>query len=1039
MEEERPSLETEETKTSPEIEQTTDTGNTAQRPTGLLIAGFIVVALLIIAGLFLPPISLGERLGLGDNGEQSGGLTTIIPTTETTQEIPGQFSLTLSDPNARVNVKVSNLADFIQENSAAALPSELSPVGEVYIIEYDENAPAGQATITVPGNAGSADTLDLYGWDGTAWQFIPFEMDMGSGQMTTLPGPLPKALALVQTTAPDSPRVAAIVRPEGELPAEVMPHLTEVLVGTLTLGGTEAGMLQGETAEIPTGPYDQYLHVTNVGAVIDQASLSALLANAEQQTSQISLLVEKASTGNFVGVNLDYQAVPSAQGEAFTAYVRSLADALHAQGLKLALTLNAPIQINGRWDTDGQNWAELGQIADTIYIRMPLDPQTYTTDGKAAQVLSWATHHVNRQKLGMLITANAVDRLGEAFVELPNDQALVNFGALQFVQGSEEVEPGTPIEVALSGTASPLEWDGVSLTYKYSYELSEQTHQVWLGNAAALAARLGLAHQFNLGGVAVSGLDNITDGQPYADALGSYLGVSEAPQPSGAAIVWTVRDESGSVLASGTGEELSFVWDGSEQAGNFIIDVDFALGDTVINLDTATVAVVAEEEPVVETTPEPTAAAPTTAETEPPTNTGFDPGDADAVVNTNANVRTGPGLGYGLIAGGASAGTKVSLLGRNSDASWFNIRLPDGQEGWIFASLVTVNPNVDITALEVVEVEPPTVADGGGDSGGSAPPPVSVPPVANSGFELGGQAFGAPYGLMQYAGMTWIKRQHKWSPGQTGDVVAGVIAEAHAAGFKILLSIPGANLYPSAIDFNAYVNFLAQVASLPEPPDAIEVWNEQNIDREWPAGQIDPAAYVNNILAPAYNAIKAANPNIMVISGAPAPTGFFGGCSGAGCDDGVYVAGMAAAGAASYMDCIGIHYNEGIISPNQTSGDPRSHHYTRYFWGMVDTYWNAFGGARPLCFTELGYLTPEGYGSLPGGFAWAQNVTVSQQAQWLAEAASLSASSGKVRLMIVWNVDSTTWGDDPQAGYAIIRPGGSCPACETLRQVMGGG
>jgi hypothetical protein len=104
---------------------------------------------------------------------------------------------------------------------------------------------------------------------------------------------------------------------------------------------------------------------------------------------------------------------------------------------------------------------------------------------------------------------------------------------------------------------------------------------------------------------------------------------------------------------------------------------------------------------------------------------------------------------------------------------------------------------------------------------------------------------------------------------------------------------------------------------------------------------------------------------------------------------------------------------------------------------MVNAYYNAFGGSRPLCFTELGYLTGEGYGALPGAFSWASNVTVAQQAQWLAEAASLSASSGRVRLLIVWNVDSQTWGSDPQAGYAIIRPGGSCPACETLRQVMG--
>lgn len=272
------------------------------------------------------------------------------------------------------------------------------------------------------------------------------------------------------------------------------------------------------------------------------------------------------------------------------------------------------------------------------------------------------------------------------------------------------------------------------------------------------------------------------------------------------------------------------------------------------------------------------------------------------------------------------------------------------------------------------------------------------------------------------------------------DAAVGLIAEAHNAGFKILLSIPG-QVYPSVLpDFGAYTEFLRGVASLPDPPDAIEIWNEMNIDAEWPPGQISASSYVNNMLAPAYNAIKSVRPSIMVISGAPAPTGFFGGgCGANGCDDAAYMQAMAAAGGGSYMDCIGVHYNEGIISPNQQSGDPRSEHYTRYFWGMVNAYWNAFGGARPLCFTELGYLTPEGYGGLPGNFSWAQNTTVAQQAQWLAEAASLSASSGKVRLLIVWNVDSTTWGTDPQAGYAIIRPGGGCPACETLRQVTGGG
>ena len=171
------------------------------------------------------------------------------------------------------------------------------------------------------------------------------------------------------------------------------------------------------------------------------------------------------------------------------------------------------------------------------------------------------------------------------------------------------------------------------------------------------------------------------------------------------------------------------------------------------------------------------------------------------------------------------------------------------------------------------------------------PPPPAAAPSYGGSFELGGQTHSfANRQLMQDVGMNWVKFQHKWSPGDSSEAVAGRIADAHNSGFKVLLSIPGANTYPGpgGIDFNSYVNFLGGVAAL--GPDAIEVWNEMNIDFEWPAGEIDPKSYVNNMLAPAYNAIKSANPNVMVIAGALAPTGFDNGTNAWA--DNRYLAGM---------------------------------------------------------------------------------------------------------------------------------------------------
>jgi hypothetical protein len=1001
-------------------------GSSPKKPSGLLIGGGILVALLIIAGLFLPPISLGERLG-GGQAE-----TAVTPTTEPATadtgnlSIPGEITLILSQGAANVSVSGVSLDEFLQAQANAAMPDYASVQGNIYTVSYEGEAPEGQANLGIPAGA-PAESMDLYGWDGSQWRFIPSQVDNGNRQIVSDSGRLPQAYALVVFTAVPSPDMAVSLMSDQELPVELLPVMTTAILGKLSLA--EDGALSGDISSLPTGPYEQFLSASNVGPIINQAALSAVLNDATAQATQINSLVSAAQAAELAGVNLDYQEVSASDRAAYTQFVTALAEALRQNGLKLNVTLGEPQNLGGRWETGGQDWAAIGQLADRVNLRMPLDPAAYADGGEADQLLRWAVRQIDRQKLNMLVSASAINRVGESFVEMSNEEALHSFGELAFVEGGEEVEPGTAVSVALSGTANPLEWDGSSLTYKYSYENNGQTHDVWLANAASLAYRLRLAQAHKLGGVTVTGLGDSADGPGYAAALNSFAGLGDAPAPASAAIVWTVRDESGSIIASGSGEDLTFAWDGAEAPGLYTIHAEFALGDNVASLDEATVLVataVAEEEVVEEE-----------VVAEAPQSGGFS-GTADAVVRSPANVRTGPGVTYGIIAGGLNPGAEVELVGRNSDASWLNIIMPSGERGWIFATLVDVNPGVNVSSLDVVEVAPPVVAAGGGGGGttapapgSGAPPPVSVGPVANPGFELGGQThtFSNPQ-LMSSAGMNWVKFQQKWGPGANPADLAGRINQAHANGFKVLLSIPG-NPYPTEIDFAAYTEYLRGVAAL--GPDAIEVWNEMNIDFEWPAGQIDPASYVNNMLAPAYNAIKSANPNVMVISGAPAPTGFDNGTNA--WSDSRYMAGMAAAGGARYLDCVGAHFNAGASPPSQNTGHPTgSDHYSWYLIPTLNVYAQL---GKPVCFTELGYLSGEDYGGVPSRFAWAGATTVGQHAQWLAEAVSISANSGKVRMVIIFNVDFTQWGDDPQAGYAMIRRDGSCPACGTLARVMG--
>lgn len=406
-------------------------------------------------------------------------------------------------------------------------------------------------------------------------------------------------------------------------------------------------------------------------------------------------------------------------------------------------------------------------------------------------------------------------------------------------------------------------------------------------------------------------------------------------------------------------------------------------------------------------------------------------------VNTAVRLRSGPGTQWRILKT-LEIGQALNVDGKDFSGTWVRGIDAAGEIGWVFGEYVTGNR----AALPTVNRDTPFGAapPPGGTTETEPPPSEDTPPIVNTapvrGFQYGGHVRNfneSTVGWMRTAGMTWVKKQLRYT-GQDPSAAAGMINSAHANGFRILLGVVGDG---GAVNnpgyFEAYASFVGGVAAL--GADGIEIWNEPNIDREWASGSIDPGRYTE-MLRLSYNAIKGANPNTLVVSGAPAPTGFFGGCSGGGCDDNFFVQGMAAAGAANYMDCIGIHYNEGIVPPTATSGDPRgnSGHYTRYYQTMVNTYYNAFGGARQLCFTELGYLTPEGFGPLPPGFQWAENVTVGQQAGWLDQVVSMAGGSGRVRLLIIWNVDFTNYGADPMAGYAMIRPGGDCPACRALGQ-----
>ncbi|MBN2394005.1 MAG: cellulase family glycosylhydrolase, partial [Anaerolineae bacterium] len=238
------------------------------------------------------------------------------------------------------------------------------------------------------------------------------------------------------------------------------------------------------------------------------------------------------------------------------------------------------------------------------------------------------------------------------------------------------------------------------------------------------------------------------------------------------------------------------------------------------------------------------------------------------------------------------------------------------------ANQLTTTPLVDYTTLPT-----PTPTPSNDAQTTSLYPPLLW---GDFGYGIAAHAISMPdYTLDQIAyqlGFTWVKQQVRWdhfspAPGQMDWSGYDVMVEfANERNLKVMLSVIGAPEWtrtyfddnPQAAppdDVTQFTNFLGEMVDRYKGKiHAIEVWNEQNLDREWDTAQgVNAASYVE-MLRLSYQTIKSRDPNIIVISGALSPTGSSATDSANPnrviyMDDLVYFQQMVDAGFLNYADC----------------------------------------------------------------------------------------------------------------------------------------
>lgn len=317
-------------------------------------------------------------------------------------------------------------------------------------------------------------------------------------------------------------------------------------------------------------------------------------------------------------------------------------------------------------------------------------------------------------------------------------------------------------------------------------------------------------------------------------------------------------------------------------------------------------------------------------------------------------------------------------------------------------------------------------------------------------------------GLTKQLKMGWIKVQIPWEvaepeAGQFTDLyrqAVSLVQRAHLEGFKVLVSVNRAPYWARAqgadltkhgppADPNAYAQFINKLIVDIEPKfiDAIEIWNEPNLVREWADVPMNGGEYMR-YFEPAYNAAKAADPDILVVTAGLAPVGDIPGQAE---DDRQFLKEMYAAGLMNFPDArIGLHPYGWANAPDERCCSDGSWKDAPQFF-MLDTIEdyrqitldNGDTG-RKFWLTEFGWGTYKGISRdsqdapPPDSAAFFDLVSLEQQAAYTLRAIEIFQNepyADYVEMAFLWNMNYATIPNaienrGEQAGYSLLDAGG---------------
>ncbi len=940
----------------------------------------VLIVVLLIGTLLLPPVSAQERI-------LDAGYTSIDAEEGGSVHDSDGMQVTLLPEGLEKDVKLKEesvpMASFLDgsagrelEEAAVALPSTLHVRSPIYQVSVKGSTPTVVIlTVPIPNNAEPYETLSLYHWTGEEWEFVQSQVIYEDDRMEARLDYLPETVAAFQST-PRSPQVSAELPEYVSLPELGGQALTELNPLGYYLAPENA--VEGSLPSLPTMEGEESFRVlptlrnwTDDG-VVRSDLVDNMLVILENRDAHVQAIVDLVVSEMYAGIDLDYRGINPDLRQEYTDFVSKLAEELHANGKRLTVHAEAPIQIaEDRWETGAHDWKALGRVVDGFKFPAIQDPGAYVPGGPMEGLLWWAVGEVERYKLQPMYTARSVEYAGGILLERTYRDALAELSTVAVKQGDDLLIPGEQLTVGLDTVG--IQFDAATGRYWFTYvdEASGEQRTVWLEDASSLSRKLDLLGRFNVGGVAVRALWDEGNDPRMWELVREYQAsaqASVAPVDSSFSVVWSIESTTGNHLIEETTslDQRDYTWTAPDQPGEYEIGASIVANDGQTVAGSERVAVLVEEPtptptPTFTPTPIPTATpAPTSTPTPSPTATAKP--RATAKPKATAKPASPP---------------------------------PSG------------NP-------------PPNTRFGYG---------IQAHMVHN------GQA-GTVMSRIKGMGFGWVKQQVEWKHFEASkgayewgalDEIAGA---ANAAGVKVLWSVVNAPRWArGAQDLSVggppdnpqdLANFLGAMAGryCGSSVKAIEVWNEQNLHYEWGNMKIEPAAYMR-LLKPAYNKIKAACPSMIVVSGALTPTGA---PPPKAMDDYTYLEGMYQNGLKNFSDAIGAHPSGYNVAPwvkggqaacdfikkqgSSFRGPCNTLHHSWSFYATLNGYYRIMkqygDGGKKIWPTEFGWAT--NWTGDPS-YGYAKDNTRQEQAEWTVESYRLMKQWGFVGVAFLWNLN----------------------------------